>query len=123
MATILIVDDHHSTCTLLGKLVGLHGHRGVCVESGGEALAYLEDHAVDLVILDVAMPGMSGLDVLRELGAEGRLPGLSVVMFSADERHRDESLRLGAVEYVLKHEADGLPALIRHYAAAVEART
>jgi DNA-binding response OmpR family regulator len=63
---------------------------------------------VDLLILDVSMPGMSGLDVLREMGAEGMLPGTPVLMFSASEEYREKSLILGAAAFVLKHEADDL---------------
>ena len=59
-------------------------------------------------VLDVSMPGMSGLDVLREMGADGLLPGTPVIMFSASEEFREKSLRLGASGFILKHEADRL---------------
>ena len=58
---------------------------------------------VDLVILDVSMPdGMTGLDVSRETGAEGMLPGTPVIMVSASMEFRERSLQLGAAGFVRK---------------------
>jgi CheY-like chemotaxis protein len=67
-------------------------------------------------LLDVSMTGITGLDVLRELRRRGRLASLPVVVFSASETHRAESLRLGAVAFVLKDDAEGLARLIGRYA-------
>ena len=76
---------------------------------------------VDLLVLDVSMPGMSGLDVLSETGAEGMLPGTPVVMFSASEECRERALRLGATGFILKHEPDHLTAEItRHLGCGAE---
>ena len=104
MATILIVDDQPATCTLLEKLVRLHGHRGVGVQSGPDALAYLEAHPADLVILDMMMPQMDGVQVLRALRADPRHHDVPVLAYSAADEFRDSALREGAQEYLLKGE-------------------
>ena len=81
----------------------------VAVANGGEvALEFLKVNRVALVVLDISMPGMSGIDVLREMRAQGMLPGTPVIMFSASEEHREKALSLGAVGFILKHEADDL---------------
>nr|CAA9355499.1 MAG: hypothetical protein AVDCRST_MAG46-2882 [uncultured Nocardioidaceae bacterium] len=85
------------------------------VNSGRASLDLLQAEPVDLVVLDVSMPGMSGLDVLRVMGDERMLSRTPVVMFSASEESRQRALRLGAVAFVLKHEPDDLMAEIgRH---------
>jgi CheY-like chemotaxis protein len=118
MAVVLVVDDHVGIAQVVEKLAQMAGCETAVTHTGESALAYVRAHPVDLVVLDVAMPGLSGLDVLRELRTEGRLPALPVLMFSASDQHRDESLRLGAVGFVLKHEADELPTLMERYACA-----
>ena len=120
MAVVLVVDDHIGMAQAVATLIGTSHHEAAVAHSGRAALDHIATHHVDLVILDVSMPGMSGLDVLRELGANGRLADLPVLMFSASETYRDESLRLGAVEFVFKHEADELPTLIQRYASTDE---
>ena len=118
MADVLVVDDHISMAQAVATMVRMSHHDPAVVHSGQAALDHIASHPVDLVVLDVSMPGMTGLDVLRELGASGRLVDLPVVMFSASKEYREEARRLGAVEFVLKHEADELPTLIDRYTSA-----
>ena len=118
MADVLVVDDHISMAQAVAAMVRMSHHDAAVVHSGQAALDHIASHHVDLVVLDVSMPGMTGLDVLRELGASGRLVDLPVVMFSASKEYREEARRLGAVEFVLKHEADELPTLIDRYTSA-----
>jgi CheY-like chemotaxis protein len=67
--TVLVVDDHLDTCELLVRLLQLSGYLAVCVESGPAALDFLGRRKPDLMILDMKMPGMSGLDVLQAVCA------------------------------------------------------
>ena len=116
MAVVLVVDDHISITEAVAAMArGSHCEVAVA-HTGKTALDYVRAHPVDVVVLDAAMPGMSGLDVLRELAADGRLPDLPVLMFSASEDYRDAARRLGAAWFILKHEPDDLPALIERYA-------
>jgi len=104
MATILVVDDNDAVCKSLAKLLGHVGHKGYCVTSGEDALQFVKHKMPDLVILDVMMPGMDGLEVLRQLQSDEQTRKLPVVMFSAvtDEEYRSHVLNKGAVDYWVK---------------------
>ena len=115
MAIVLVVDDYRAMAETVAARLQADGHTVETALSGELALASLRVRPADAVVLDVSMPGMSGLDVLRALRAEGLLPGLRVVMFSATDGARTESLRLGAAEFVLKDDADDLPSLVVPY--------
>src|SRR5271155_5768746 len=104
MATILVVDDNDAVCKSLAKLLGHIGHQGYCVTSGEDALQFVKHKMPDLMILDVMMPGMDGLEVLRQLQSDEQTRKLPVVMFSAvsDEDYRNHVLNKGAIDYWLK---------------------
>jgi CheY-like chemotaxis protein len=108
MAHILIVDDNLDACQPLAKLLRYVGHDGVCVTSGEEALHYVRSHPVELILLDVMMPGMDGLEVLRILRSEDRFSKLPVIMFSAvaDPQFREHALSKGADDYWVKASFD-----------------
>jgi len=83
---VLVADDHSANRMVLQRLLQKAGHRPVCVEGGEEVLSALEIADYDLVIVDLHMPGLSGLDLLRQLrlmeaGGGRRTP---VVVLSAD---------------------------------------
>lgn len=100
--TVLIVDDEESVRYVLAKELAALGYDPVVVASGQEALASLATQKFRLVMLDVKMPGMSGLEVLARL--RGAHPGTAVVMLSAiaDTDIAAEALRLGADDYLTK---------------------
>ena len=105
MGLVLIVDDHPSLAGSLVRLLGASGFDARVVHSGAEALAFVRSHAVALVLLDVSMPDMSGVEVLRAMRDRGRHPDPPpVVMISADDDPalRDEATRLGAIDFVSK---------------------
>ncbi|HEX8914968.1 MAG TPA: response regulator [Humisphaera sp.] len=118
--TILIVDDVADARDMLARLLRLDGHDARTAEDGPTALASVEADPPDLVLLDVTMPEMDGLEVLRRLrDRTGGHPRVPVVMFSAipDPRLADEARRLGAVDYVVKGSVDAcglLDRLSRH---------
>jgi CheY-like chemotaxis protein len=107
---ILVVDDHPDTCRLLARLLRRMGHEVVALDGGGAALEYLRGDRgrPDLVLLDVMMPGVNGLDVLRAVRADKRTDDLMVVMFTAaaDPQVREEAIRLGATDFWLKGDLD-----------------
>ena len=105
---ILIVDDHLDSCVPLKRLLNMVGQRAECVESGSDALAFLKTVPTDAVVLDVRMPGMSGLDVLRAMRNDPELYHLPVMMYSAEynERDRQEAMKLGANDFVPKAKLD-----------------
>jgi CheY-like chemotaxis protein len=104
MGRILIVDDQVDSCRPLSVLVRHLGHKGDYATSGTAALEYLGKVLPDILILDVMMPGMDGMEVLRRLRADSRYAKMRVVMFSALDEHaiRRRAFDLGANDYWVK---------------------
>ena len=101
-ASVLVVDDDHSQRTLLQSFLSAHGFRVCSAESAEDALELIESESVALVVTDVRMAGLSGLDmlhVLRERQLE--LPVLLVTAY-ADIRDAVGAMRDGAVNYLEK---------------------
>src|SRR4051812_16145144 len=109
MGTILIVDDHLDAARPLGRLLKHAGHEASLLDSGEAALARLrQDPLPDLVLLDVMMPGMDGLEVLRQVRADSRTTALPVVLFSAvsDPQFREHAIAKGANDFWVKASMD-----------------
>ena len=104
MGLILIVDDQIEACRPLQMLLRHLGHHGECVSSGEDALAYLRNRLPDLMILDVMMPGMDGIEVLRRVRADPQTSAVPVVMFSAvsDPGFMAHAREKGANDYWVK---------------------
>ena len=119
MAMVLVVDDNPGVAAAVAAMARYGGLDAAVAHSGPEALGFVCRDPVDLVVLDVSMPGMSGLDVLRQVRADAALAGLPTVMFTAldDAATRREAADLGAREYVVKGriDADSLGALVRRH--------
>ncbi|MBV6415638.1 MAG: Transcriptional regulatory protein CpxR [Steroidobacteraceae bacterium] len=100
-AQLLLIDDDRDLCAMLEELLGGEGFGVASLHSGPAALAHLEQHRVDLVVLDVMLPGMSGFDVLRELRRRSVVP---VLMLTArgDAVDRIVGLEVGADDYLAK---------------------
>lgn len=101
---ILVVDDNAANREMLSRRLTRVGHRVQVVSSGAEALALLHRHPIDLVLLDVLMPEMSGYEVLQRLTADDRLREIPVLMISAlDEMDSVvRCIELGAEDYLPK---------------------
>ena len=80
---ILIVDDDPLLCNLLRMALGREGYETFETYSGDEALDYLEDNLVDLILLDVMMADINGFDVLRKLKADDALSDIPVIFLTA----------------------------------------
>jgi len=103
-AHLLVVDDNAENRDMLSRRLRSQGFTIAVAESGPEALRLLEEIPFDLVLLDVVMPGMSGLDVLRDLRPRHAAADLPVIMATARDDSNDvvTALRLGANDYVTK---------------------
>ena len=101
---VLVVDDHRDTASLLTKLLRRSGIPADFVTSGRDALDSLGHDPPKLVILDVMMPEMNGIDTLRAMRNDRAYDGVSVMMYSADAAHdrMKEAMREGAQLYVVK---------------------
>jgi diguanylate cyclase (GGDEF)-like protein/PAS domain S-box-containing protein len=103
-ATILVVDDEATMRRLLSRFLSLNGHQTLTASGGAEALALIRQERVNLVLLDLMMPGMTGIEVLRRLKADPELHDLPVIMISAEMEMDNvaECLKLGAEDYLPK---------------------
>ncbi len=102
MSRILVVDDEESMRQLLEIALGKDGHRITVAESGGKACELIDKGSFDLVISDIKMPDMSGVEVLRYVKETD--PGIPVIMVTAyaSAETAVEALRLGAYDYLTK---------------------
>ena len=111
---ILLVDDDEALRRVMGRMLAERGHDLKMAASGQEALRCMEEALPDLVISDVQMPGMSGIEVLREAG--GRFPETPVVLMTAlgEVGETDAAFQYGAYGYLQKPiKAEALLAGIR----------
>jgi CheY-like chemotaxis protein len=101
---ILIVDDNEANRDLLGRKLQAQGYTPVVVEGGEAALKYLESEEVDIILLDMIMPGMSGAEVLRSLKSSAATKNIPVVMLSAldDMEKVVACISMGAEDYLFK---------------------
>jgi DNA-binding NarL/FixJ family response regulator len=110
VSRIFIVDDHPVIRSGLRSLLELDAELLVCGEAvdAAAALDDLLEAAADLVLIDVALPDMSGIELVRVL--HERQPDLATVIYSGhgDRQQVDEALEAGARGYVLKGSADEL---------------
>jgi len=98
---ILIVDDDREIRDLLGRFLTKHGYRATTAADGREMKKAIADWAIDLVVLDLMLPGEDGLQLCRNLRAESDLP---VIMLTAmgEETDRIVGLEMGADDYLAK---------------------
>lgn len=98
---ILVVDDHQDIRDLVARYLTEHGYRVTTAKDGKAMKAVLSSSAVDLVILDVMMPGEDGLTLCRHLREQGQLP---VIMLTAmtEQTDRVVGLEMGADDYLTK---------------------
>jgi cyclic di-GMP phosphodiesterase len=103
-ATILVADDNQSNRDLLAEILIGQGYKVVCAEDGKEALHAIHSRTVDLALLDVMMPGMTGIDICRSIKSRPETRFIPVVLVtgltSVDERIR--GIRVGADDFLNK---------------------
>jgi adenylate cyclase len=101
---LLVVDDDGMNRDMLGRRLERRGYSVASAADGQRALAMLDTQTFDLVLLDIMMPGISGLEVLRRLRERHAMADLPVIMTTAKDQSSDivEALQLGANDYVTK---------------------
>jgi DNA-binding response OmpR family regulator len=103
-ATVLLVDDEEMNRDGLARRLQRHDYEVVTARSGREAIELLGGRRFDLVLLDIMMPGMNGLEVLKFLRRVDSLVDLPIIMVTAKGESEDmvEALELGANDYLTK---------------------
>jgi len=103
-ARLLVVDDIEMNCDLMTLQLQRHGYRVSATSSGADALARVEAEHFDLLLLDIRMPGMDGLEALRRLRENHSALNLPVIMVTADAMEESvvEAMQIGANDYLVK---------------------
>jgi two-component system, OmpR family, phosphate regulon response regulator PhoB len=110
--TILICEDDDNLRQLIRVVIGAEYHI-VEAGDGDEALVLAAEHRPDLIVLDLMLPRMSGLDVLRALRANAATDGMHILVMSAWPDADDAALKAGADAFLRKpFEPDALTALV-----------
>jgi two-component system copper resistance phosphate regulon response regulator CusR len=116
---VLIVEDEPRIADFLAKGLTRQGYDVECAYTGSEALTWVDADAgepIDLVVLDLGLPDIDGLDVLRTLRTRGSDVPVLVLTARTEPSDRAEAVRLGAVEYLTKPLP--FPDLLGHVRAA-----
>ena len=99
---VLVVDDEEELVSALVERLGLRGFSAHGVTTGADALEHLEAESCDVVLLDVKMPGLGGMEVIRLI--KETYPKLQVVLLTGhgSEKSIEEGMALGAFDYLMK---------------------
>lgn len=99
---ILLVDDKEEFISALSNRLLLHGMEVHTATKGEDALVMLQEKTADVVVLDVVMPGMGGLETLRRI--KETYPHIQVILLTghASTKEGIEGMRLGAFDYLMK---------------------
>jgi len=102
--SILVVDDNPVTRVLCSRVLAREGFRVEVAEDGIEALRSVKEDSIDLVLLDLMMPGLSGFDVLEALRKLYSPTELRVLMLTAKDQSQDvvKAFEMGADDYIMK---------------------
>ena len=115
-ATVLVIDDDPSMRDILGVLAHQHGFAIQFAENGADGLRLAEQTDVDLILLDLSLPGMPGFDVCRRIRSSGVEVPIIMVSASSDKVDVVVGLEIGADDYITK------PFEIRELAARINAK-
>lgn len=99
---LLLVDDEEEFVKALAERLKMRDLRSDTVLDGEEALSFVEDQEPDVMVLDLKMPGIDGMEVLRQV--RKAYPNIQVIILTGHgtERHEEEAKRLGAFDYLEK---------------------
>lgn len=100
--TILVVDDDQAVRSVVSRKMQAEGYNCMTAADGKEALETTAMQSFDMVLLDIKMPGVSGMEILSQMATEN--PDTCIIMITAvaDTRTAVEAMKLGACDYVTK---------------------
>ena len=99
---ILVVDDEVFICEVLDEYLSMHGHQVITASNGQDAILKFEADRPHMVFLDLSMPGMSGMDVLRKIREIDSNAGIMVLSAFGDVDVVQEAMQRGADFYTQK---------------------
>lgn len=104
MAKIVVADDDADIRTMVGYRLQRAGHEVIAVADGAAALDACREHAPDLAVLDLMMPGLGGLDAARQIRADSALRDVRILMLTARAQESDieQGFAAGADDYLTK---------------------
>ncbi len=101
---VMVVDDEQDTAEMMAEMARLSGCQPILITGGNAAIQMITREKPDVVVLDVMMPDISGLDVLRFMRRDPRLQSIPVILISARDRIEDvqAGMEAGASVYLIK---------------------
>jgi DNA-binding response OmpR family regulator len=99
---VLVVDDDPKFVDIVVRFLERVGYECVVSESGNEALEAIGEHTLAAIVLDLMMPGPSGIEVCQRLRAEGWVGGIVIVSARSNSADRTEAMRVGADAFLAK---------------------
>ena len=113
---ILVVEDDDGNRRLIKELLNFQSYKVVEAESGRRALRLLEEYAVDLILMDISLPDMSGLAVIKQIRTRGQYTALPIIALTAYVRPVDAeaAFAAGATSHIAK------PVNIQHLLAEIQ---
>jgi two-component system alkaline phosphatase synthesis response regulator PhoP len=101
-STVLVVDDHKDAVDIVARLLSHHGITALRAYSGQECLEIVRSRSVDVIVLDVMMPGMDGLEVCKHLKEITPTPPVILLTAKDDMATRAAGMSLGVSEFMVK---------------------
>lgn len=103
VSQLLVIDDETLNLELISSIFSEFPNIIVLTtDNGFEAIELLKNHAIDLIVLDIRMPGINGIEVLNILKSNSSTAHIPVVVLSGDEQERKNALKMGANDFVAK---------------------
>lgn len=118
--SVLVVEDEPTICNFIATTLSANDYKAIKCKSGKEALGLISSYCPDIVLLDLGLPDMDGLDVLQEVREWSSLP-IIVVSARDEEKEKVRALDLGADDYITK--PFGTSELLARIRAAIRRNT
>jgi two-component system, OmpR family, response regulator MprA len=99
---VLVVDDDHAIQEVMGMALEMEGYQVLLAGDGYEAIEKLKAEAPAIILFDMFLPRMDGLEFAAELSRLGLRPAIPIVVVSGDDRGRQKAIQIGAEGYLLK---------------------